>query len=70
MELSKQERKEYKRIKANLEALQRRLNRKQEKAEQKERRLLREAKQTEREIGSAFSQQLSYVQKKGAVNDQ
>ena len=48
MELSREERKEYKRIKANLEALQRRLNRKQEKAEQKERRLLREAKIQER----------------------
>jgi hypothetical protein len=52
MELTKQERKEYKRIKANLEALQRRLNRKTEKAEQKERRLLREAKIQERSISN------------------
>jgi len=50
MELTKQERKEYKRIKANLEALQRRLNRQQEKKEQKERRLLREAKFQERRV--------------------
>jgi len=48
MELTRTERTEYKRIKATLESLQRRINRKEERELDKARRLKREAKQMER----------------------
>ena len=52
MEQTREERQEYKRIKANLEALQRRLNRKEERKLDKARRLKREAKEMERRAGN------------------
>ena len=52
MELTRSERMEYKRVKVTLGALQRRLNRKEERQLDKLRRLKREAKQMERRAGN------------------